>query len=118
MERSRTIFRRLCISSPAKSDYWPPYGCVRGLMAKAKNGPRFKNSSEAVCVFNTVCECVVIQPVKRNRKAFARVCGSHAYFSCRHTLIQRTEPLCVPEYWSSRYWRFTLVCFVGCEIDL
>lgn len=89
MGRSRTIFCRLCKSSPAKKRLLvPPFGCVRGLMAQAKNGARFKNSSEAVCVFNTVCKCVVIQSIcsKENKRIRPSVCSSHAYFSCRHPL--------------------------------
>lgn len=87
MERSRTIFSRLCISSPAKSDYWSPFGCVRGLMAKAKNGTRFNNSSEAVCVFNTVWECVVIQSVQRNIKALVLACVVVTLISRVDTLL-------------------------------
>lgn len=90
----------LCISSPAKSDYWFPFGRVCGLMAKAKNSTRFKNSFEAVCVFNAVCERVIIHSLcsKEYKSIGISVYSGHAYFTCSHWLICQTAPWSIPGY--------------------
>lgn len=80
----------------------------------------FKNSCEAVCVFNTLCECVVMQSIssKEYKSINAGMCSSHAYFPCRHLVTEqaqhwevdlwgpegmRSEWRCLWSWW--RWWR-------------
>lgn len=69
-------------------------------MAKAKNSTRFKNSFEAVCVFNAVCEHLIIHSLcsKEYKSIGISVYSGHAYFTCSHRLICQTAPGSVPGY--------------------